>query len=343
MSDRAPGKKAKPAPPGAKPAPPGNLERYDPAAAPRAFGLNNTGVICHLNALLQALAGCTAVARAALARRDYLGRTATGRAFYDFVYAFAGRGAAGAGGPFRADAPLEASSAAVLAALVSDLRRRRPHFRYGPSQESASEGLVLLLDMLDAPAAAGAAEAEENPIARLFYHRYRATTYCGACRAAGVADRDVAVQFNLFHFDALAAPPRTPAEFGAALRSHVSRLEDYRCGKCGEVADGLRHYELRMIPEVLVVVFNLYDDARVRAPRYAPERIPFPAAGGGELVFRQVAQVEQSGGRGGGHYTARGLRAGGRVFQFNDASASPSAFAPTPDVYMVFYHCEASP
>jgi ubiquitin C-terminal hydrolase len=249
----------------------------------------------------------------------------------------------------------------VLAALVGDLRRRRPAFRYGPSQESASEGLVLLLDMMDDPdpkPVGGAAVEpvgdandestdvnvtvtyEENPIARLFYHRYEARVFCMKCKDCVSQMMDVAVQFNLFNYDTLTKKPESPAEFREILRSQTSYLEDYKCEKCGQREGGFRHYRLRMIPEVLVCVFNLYNDRQGRRSRYFPTRVPFPGVGNTQHIFREVAQVEQSGSLNGGHYTARGLRADGNVYQFNDRSKSPSNFGPTPNVYMVFYHCE---
>ena len=330
-------------------------ETYDPGYVPQRFGLNNTGVICHLNSLLQGLVGCSAVVRATLANRDYLAKTATGRAFHDFIHTAVPAARLPGSAPFEGGAALENCSAAVLRALTTDLRSRRPHFRYGPSQESASEGLVLLLDMMDDPnpeplgvevdEKTGAEKViyEENPVARLFYHRYQAIVYCKNCKVSVSEELDVAVQFNLFHYDGLRKKPRTPAEFGEMLRSQVSFLEDYRCDKCGEKAGGFRHYLLRMIPEVLVTVFNLYQDRRGRVTRYAPSRVPFPGIGGSQLIYRQVAQVEQFGTRAGGHYIARGLRADGKVYQLDDASANQSAFGPTPNVYMVFYHCERIP
>ena len=315
----------------------GALERYDPARAPEASGLHNTGVICHFNALLQALAGCTSVARAALAHRDYLSRTRTGRAFHDFFWATAPRGGR-PGHAFEPRATREQRSAALLRALVADLRERRPGDRYGPSQESATEGLVLLLDMLEPSVRA---PGEENPIARLFYHRYEATVYCLGCRATVSEELDVAVQFNLFHFDALPAPPATPAEFGELLRGQVSRLEGYACGRCGlRAGEGVRRYRLRMVPEVLVCVFNLYGPRR--PARYFPTRVPFPGAAGETLWYRWVAQVEHHGSLGGGHYVAAALRAGG-AYRFDDERFAPTREAgPGPNVYAVFYHAESA-
>lgn len=331
---------------------PDEPETYDPGFVPQRFGLNNTGVICHLNSLLQGIVGCSAVVRAAAANRDYLGKTATGRAFYDFIWEAVPASRLAGSGPFTAGVALENRSPGVLHALVADLRARRPHFRYGPSQESASEGLVLLLDMIDDPSpepvGVGVDEKtgaetlvyEENPIARLFYHRYQAVVYCKDCKKSVSEEPDVAVQFNLFHFDGLKKKPRTPAEFGEMLRSQVSFLEDYRCEECGKKAGGFRHYLLRMVPEVLVTLFNLYRDRRAQTIRYVPTRIPFPGLRGTQLIYRQVAQVEHFGSCAGGHYIARGLRADGQVYRLDDSSAVLSVFGPSPDVYMVFYHSE---
>jgi hypothetical protein len=93
-----------------------------------------------------------------------------------------------------------------------------------------------------------------------------------------------------------------------------------------------------MVPEVVICMFNLYDGrGGGRRPRYFPERFDLPALGGGRLDFRLVGQIEHAGSEAGGHYWARVLRAGG-VYCVNDASASPSAFAPTADTCMVVYH-----
>ncbi|GFR88348.1 ubiquitin carboxyl-terminal hydrolase 36/42 [Elysia marginata] len=315
------------------PTAPDEPETYDPDFVPRHFGLNNAGVICHLNSLLQGIVGCSAVVRAAVASRGYLGKTATGRAFYDFIWEAVPASRPSGEGPFVAGVALEDRSAEVLHALVADLRNRRPRFRYGPGQESASEGLALLLDMLTAPELV----CEENPIARLFYHRYQAVVYCKNCKKSVSEELDVAVQFNLFHFDGLQKKPCTPTEFGEMLRSQVSFLENYRCGECGQKAGGFRHYQLRMVPEVLVALFNVYHR---RQARYTPTRVRFPGLKGAQLIYRQVAQIEQFGSLAGGHYSARGLRADGKVYRLNDSSAELSCFDPTPDVYMVFYHCE---
>jgi hypothetical protein len=122
------------------------VEAYDGALAPDGFGLNNTGAICYFNSFLQTLAGCTAFTRAVLQNKDYLLQTGTGTAMLRFVEAFVG--------PEGRRAPAQDvahHSSRVLGALVSDLRVRRPRAlkNFGGGQSSASEALVLLLDMME--------------------------------------------------------------------------------------------------------------------------------------------------------------------------------------------------
>src|SRR5271166_1649456 len=64
------------------------MDPYDGGLAPPPFGLNNTGVICYLNSFLQMLAGCTSMARKILQNEEYLAKTETGRAMYNFFSAF---------------------------------------------------------------------------------------------------------------------------------------------------------------------------------------------------------------------------------------------------------------
>jgi ubiquitin C-terminal hydrolase len=142
--------------------------------------------------------------------------------------------------------------------------------------------------------------------------------------------------------DSLKTPPTKPSEFATNIRRQVSRVEDYKCDSCGKKGTAFRVYLLRMLPEIIVCLHNLYSPMGRRS-RYFPPKIPFPALDGGQLIYRQVAQVEQLGSLHGGHYVAHGLRANEEIYQFNDSSFAASAFGPTPDVYMVVYHVEEDP
>ena len=59
------------------------MEPYDAKIAPAPFPLNNTGVICHFNSLLQSLASQSVLVKTVLNNEEYLKKTGTGTAFLD--------------------------------------------------------------------------------------------------------------------------------------------------------------------------------------------------------------------------------------------------------------------
>ena len=346
------------------------MDPYDAALVPPPFGQTNTGAVCYFNSLWQMLIGCPAFARAVLSTPLPENASRTAIAVREFVEAYTSASASAS-----AVVPA-AGTTTVLHALMADLRERRQDSaaRFGAGQESASEALLLLLDMMDPPDAAGAAAsaapAASKPISavtRLFRHRYACTLRCFECRRDVSQTTDHAVNFNLFHMDHLGATGAisTPATFSKALRSIIEPVTDYRCPNCARVTRAARVYSLKMIPEILFCSFNLYDGLGGRfaghRARYFPERVRIPAAAGGDYVFRLVGQVEHSGGLGGGHYWARGLRsapagapasalasalasapAGASTYMLNDSHVSPAQFGPSSNTYIIVYNYEGT-
>jgi len=337
------------------------MDAYDDRLVPGAFGQHNTGATCYFNSFWQMLIGCPAFTRGVLQNADYLRGSATGAAVVNFVTAYASSEAA-CGRP--ADG-VEFGSTLVLHALTKDLATRRPHVCFGGGQESASEALIHLLDMMepqfttDHVTDGSAIKSTASPITRLFLHRFRCDVHCRKCGNLVSNTTDYAVNFNLFHFDQLRVQPANAADFSKAVRLQASMTEDYRCpacpcttcgatpveGKCptcrapAAKTTAFRIYNLTMVPEIVLCMFNLYDGfGGAHRARYFPEHLEFPACGGGLLVFRIVGQVEHSGALSGGHYWARGLRADGRVYLLNDTGVSPASFAPTANTYIVAYH-----
>ena len=322
------------------------MDPYDKQYVPGPFGLMNTGAICYLNSFLQMLASCSSLTKAVLGNEEYLSRTKTGAAVAMFVRSYAQKDGA-APDTLRTD--IGNRSAEVLRALVSDLRVRRPRVVFGAGQESASEALHHLLDMMEPPDDAPENARDEDstlvrsvnsPITRLFLHRFRCNIHCRACKQVVSQNTDYAVNFNLFHLDSLKIAPN-PQDFSKAVRLQVSSTTDYECPACRVKTTAFRVYNLTMIPEIIFCMFNLYVEyGGTRVARYVPDRLEFPSMAGGKLVFRLVGQVEHGGSLAGGHYWARGLRAGERVYLLNDSSVTISSFAPTPYTYIVVFHFE---
>jgi len=317
-----------------------SLEPYDADFAPRPFGQLNTGATCYWNSMMAALVSCTAFSRAVMANEDLLS-THTGRAMYAFIKSY------------LQGMPAADGTSVVLAALKQDLLVRCPSIKFGNGQESASEALVLLLDMLVPPHQGpprklppGVPESHDSPITQLFLHRYRCQVHCKNCRNVVSEETDFAVNVNLFDMDV--RKPTNPAEFSAMIRCIDQILQDYKCPACKVPTVALRHYELEMIPEIIVGMFNLYDGfGGAHRSRYFPPALAIPKLGGGQYEFGLVAQVEHWGGLGGGHYWARGLRKMPSpglsnqelgVFKLNDTSVDPSHFQESANTYIIVYN-----
>ncbi len=293
------------------------------------FVLANGGLMCHFNALLQALVSCPAIARVVQAHNAYFSKTPTGVAFAAFVIS----AAKGRVSP--------AASGILLDVLVAALKKRRPDFEFSATaQESASEGLVLLLDMI-APEGSAAC-----PLAALLTHRYACSMRCTACgvtisaapsSTAGVSTgTSTNVIFDLCHHTAPALPA-TPAAFAESMRK-FTQPTDYKCATCGrdDVVD--RQYELRYVPEIVICFFNIYES---RPVRFIPAELRFPGSDGSKakLCRAGVAQVVHAGALSRGHYTTVARRADGDFYLFNDNAAPvKSAWATkAADVYLAVY------
>jgi len=301
------------------------MEPFRVASLPRPFALANVGASCHFNALMQGLASCPAFVDAVCDNADYLRRTPTGAALHEFGTACRGDGAD----------PLVASK--LLAAMVAALRGRRPHTDYGISMQSATEGLVLLLEMIepaDAPLGEG---APANPILEPFRTVMRERVLCRGCKDRVVSEKtDTTYQRHYFDYDS--NPPQTAEEFATGLQVSMENLSDYKCGVCGSEGLCARVEDVRRLPAVYVVLFNQYGGFR---RRFFPTRFTVPAVGGRRLIYRLVAQVEN----GGGHYWTHGLRRAGNagdelcVARLDDMSVGPGSLGPySSTVYTVFYH-----
>lgn len=277
---------------------------------PAAVGLNNTGAICHFNSLLQMLMSSKELADIVKTMKP---TTCTAKAIKTFFE------------KYHQGCP---ESVGLLQALMKDLAEKKPSIRFGNSQESATEGLVFLLEMI-----------EGDRVREMFEHVYVMSIRCMECKQVVSQTRDKAVQFNTFVFDALKKYPDTPEEYSQHIHCNITELNDYRCEKCGtKNAKAIRIHQLARIGRLFVVVHNKYTKVK---QRYFPEKFELPGVDGKPLKYKQLAQVEHSGGLHGGHYWAKVLRKEGTM-RANDSHVSPDKFGPDSNVYMVLYGVDHS-
>ena len=323
-----------------------------PAWVPRPFGLVNIGSCCYFNAIMQAFLSAPAAVSAVLGNSALMSTTRTGRALYAFVSSAMSAGSAG-----TSRTP---ETSTLLSALKSDLKIRRPRTPFANGQESASEGLVLLLEMLEPPERdsmeSDSAESSSaavplcltNPVAEVFYHRTRSSVFCGRCRREVSSLADAGVALQMFHLEGYGRALDGPGEFEATVRRTFDTIEGYKCPDCGRVDEpSLRYTALRLAPEVLVLAFNSYGalSGQTNSTRWLPEAFGLSRGDAEPLCYRLVASVDHAGSLGGGHYWTRGLRQSkdGALTpcRLNDSSVSPAGTrlgGICPNTYLAFYH-----
>lgn len=316
-----------------------DLDAYEKELASSPFGLNNLGNYCHFNALLQSLASCTAIVRAAIKNKDYLESTRTGKAFRNFVQAFADE----KGAKKNPDIGIEGQSLRVLQALTADLGERRPGHRFGKevnAQRDTHEGLAMLLEMIEPPGKEqkehGGTQSTIHHLSKLFQNVYKYTFTCKTCKASTVVcERDVCLQI-------MWAAGDTHEKFAESiLRGIESSVEGFFCKMCKAKRTHTKYYHLRRAAEVIACYFNVFDDpALTRGPDWhIPQAFLLPGIGRRKFLYRKVAEAEHSGTAQSGHYFARGLRAGGKVVALDDSRTYASSFEEgSKNKYLVLYH-----
>lgn len=296
------------------------LQRYDESKALPPNGLGNLGAICYFNSLLQGFMSCTAFNN--LLTGSERNRNELTRTYADMI------------DQARAGADIGGYSGRVWHAFSNVLRARPRHpgthtrpptMGSSPGvQEDSSEAMLLFIECCDSKA-----------VEQLFEYRYDTKILCTSCRQECKSDvrRLDEGAICTVHAADIAATP-----LARWILLHPVELDSgYRCPGCGASGPGTkRMYQvLTMMSEIFVVQFKKYDDRKWCAD--FPTELKIPARGGTSTTYRMVSQTEHSGGREGGHYWSRSLRAGG-VYDLNDSSKSPSRFAPTANTYLVWYH-----
>jgi ubiquitin C-terminal hydrolase len=268
----------------------------DESSLPIPFGLDNPGSICYFNALLQALLTCTSFIDALhnIENKSQL--------ILDLIQ-------------IKECKTIQIKDSKTI---LNHLQRKFRHFGHG--QESASEGLVLLLEYID----------DEN-VYRLFNHSYEERITCVNCTHILSTTRENSVHFLLFNLNKL-----NQIGLSKYIVEFYNTIFDYQgvCTKCKHTKFTLCH-RLKYIPEIVICILNRYD---TREDVTLPSRFDIIDAEGFPMNYKKIAEVDHFGGLTGGHYICRALRSDGKVYNFNDSHISEDRLKTRLETYMTFYH-----
>lgn len=269
--------------------------------AMRPFGLQNTGVICYFNSLIQGLISCpefvSAIKRHASSDNEV---AVTFAAFLDHAK--------------NTTAPVITANP-ILQQIV------KTHKFFGRQQEDASEGFDLLLEKLG------------DNISKVFESKWRVDVYCDTCN--DLVSNTVDTMNRLIMERKYITLEHNG--FTGYVSANMSQFDDYSCAKCGKKeVRGMKVTRLIEPPKIYAVSFNKFM-SKWKDEDYPYEMdVVYGYKEKKKKTYRLAAVIRHYGGRGGGHYTATGVR-GSKAFEFNDASASESKFAPCANDYILFY------
>ena len=286
------------------------MRQHNAKALVAPFGLTNTGVICYMNALIQALLGCSSFIEVVTRNAAFLQKTKLGQTIHQIVEESK-----------KENGRVSERAAQVVATLAKALKNDNERATYGRGQECAAEGLVHLLASLDAP------PQGVNPIAHLFYHRTLTLIICEHCKKTVSANYDKGVVIHVYG---------ETGSLESRLYEERAAVEGYRCPKCGGAEPKRSHRYLQMAPEILVVVnAALYKEER--KPQRLPEHLRLPGVRRQWLHYTLVSQVDHTGTTKAGHYTATSKRADGE-YVFNDGRYRKKPLGGSESTFMAFYH-----
>lgn len=290
----------------------------------RPCGLQNTGVICYFNSMLQCLLSCTSFVQLFRTNEEINSRNELCKRLYELM---------------QYDGEQPYPSAQVWMAFIQQLRLRKmlpPQFS---GQNDVQESLTLFLDCLNSP-----------EIDTLFESRYSHSIYCLECKRSTSykilnegTERETREDRIDENFFIALQKSEIGEDFVRGLRTQIKPLgdDDLKCTLCTKRGKKFERKELIMVPEIIIVVFKKYINVKENGrwtTKYQNWTAEFPDTFSiGSFNYRLIAQNEHSGSMGSGHYWAK-IRRAGKTLEANDTQLRNSEMGPTSNTYMAWYH-----
>jgi len=289
---------------------------YDNGFVPMEFGLQNSGATCWFNSLLQMMLGLPALNRILLEREQSLRNNPFACGYIKLIRATLP-------GNESVD-PLDyseiiSSSTHILGSMLTQARSKNIRSSMGVGQECVDEGFITFIELLDCP-----------HVERLFSNVYELIIDCTGCNKKVSSIRDKSFRMQMF----TQVPLESEYKFCNYLRVHPSEVDFFKCD-CGHAMAKFQRIEkLKMLREIVVIIFNKFYTKDVR---FFPQELTFKSTGNKSLDYKLVGKIDHSGTRLSGHYWAHSIR-GEEWFCLNDTSVTKGNPLPTSSTFMVVYH-----
>ncbi len=285
--------------------------KYNNEYVVRPFGLQNTGVICYFNSMLQCFLSCTSVIETFSKNTDLQQRNSLCAEVWKLIKATR-----------NTDTDISRFSCTIWTELIKRLKQTKKFSgTFGLGQEDSHEGFLIFLDALDS-----------TEIEQLFEHRYRHIINCGKCghKQKIPGDESVFIEFSREEIN------NYGGDIENMIISQTPEIDnDYKCSKCSQKGDKKKTSRLSMTPEVLIVLLKKYHG---KWSVDAPMELNIPNSGSDPFKYKLVALSEHAGTTTSGHYWTNAVRDGGKIWNLNDMNIGPGSLKSTITTYMLWYH-----
>lgn len=314
-----------------------SLIKFDNKFIPLPFGLQNTGVICYFNSLLQSLMSCSSLNHYLLIHEHEFHQKNNQLAllYIDLLKKNLNK---------NTNNQKVFQSVNILTQLIITYKRKYPNSGHiGTGQEDIGEFLTFFLDVL-----------ENKYIEKLFVHKYQCDILCTKCKFLENIPNDLSYQFEIplntndsYELDYLCKEKCDTINISNYMRNNVSHLYDRTCNKCQIPNTLIKMSRLKYIPTILVVNFNKYIQKKLfKFPKIIEYNNIILKK---KYIYILISSAEQSGSTIGGHYICKATRKNigenaieNKTYLFNDISIQESPIEPTLNSYVVFYHFHSS-
>lgn len=313
-----------------------DFDFYDEKMIPEGFGLHNMGATCYFNAVIQSLISCSAFNK----NVQKINKTPHDNnvlKYYGDMITLSTKD--------PKDNRLSHFSPLIWKEIFKYVQTRSDITRFSTGQQDAGEGLHMFMQAIE----------KFHDLQDLFKHRYESTIYCQDCK------KNVSVkncEYILFDvppaleikqlekfksLDKTYGKKKTLQEFLLNQNTFVDKY--YKCPKCGVKSEKFMKINLKMLPEIIVVMAKKYEhdgktSRKINSTTDFPSTLTFNGyseKGSFPMKYEAVAQIEHSGSLSSGHYWAVCKRKGGWQ-TLNDSTVREGKFQPTKNTYIVFYH-----
>jgi ubiquitin C-terminal hydrolase len=281
------------------------IKPYNNEYAIYQSGLQNTGVICYFNSMLQSLISCTSLNELFLNNPAIRTRNKLCSTLYNIIAT-----------AHEHPNAIAAESPKLWNLFIQATSRRH---RFGLGQEDANEGFTLFIDALQC-----------REVEALFEHRYCNIIQCGACKHEHRSTPDEGIFVELSAEDL----ERSENDLARAVKLQMADLTDYKCDKCGSRDSKTQKKQMTMLSEVIIVLFKKYSR---KWAFEVPAVMDIPVRDS-KIRYRLVAASEHAGSQAGGHYWANVVRRDDAMWIANDISCVECQTMGSSATYMAFYH-----